>query len=421
MSAAQRRTRHPRRLLLSILLVMLAVPAAGSAAEIERVKPESVGMSSERLARIGQVMKRHIDAGDITGAVTAIARRGKLVHFEAHGVMDVEAKQPMPTDAIFRMASSTKPVTGVAVLMMMEEGKLALTDPVYRFIPEFRGAKVEVRKAGAGPDAAAGAAAELVPATREITVKDLLTHTSGLNSDRVGTPGPGDTLASFIPKLGAVPLDFQPGSRWRYAGGPAFSTLSRIVEVVSGQPFDQFTRERIFDPLGMKDTFFILPEDRRSRLLPLYRRGASGWERVAGADRAGPETTFIAGSGGLVSTAHDYLRFEQMLVGGGALDGARLLSPTTVALMSANHVGDLYGGFAGTQQGVGFGLTVYVVLDSARANSRRSNGAFGWGGAFGTTTWSDPAQKLVAVLMIQQRDLRVQADFENAVLQAIVE
>ena len=214
-----------------------------SASEPTTAKPESVGISSERLKRISEVMQRNIDAGRISGAVTAIARRGKIVHFKAHGMMDIEAGISMRTDAIFRMASSTKPVTGVAVLMMMEEGRLQLTDPVYRYIPEFRGAKVRVRKPDTGIES--DDVYELVPANREITVKALLTHTSGLSSEGIPAPGPGDTLENFTPRFAGNPLDFQPGTRWRYTGGPRFSTLSRIVEVVSGQPFDEFTREAV--------------------------------------------------------------------------------------------------------------------------------------------------------------------------------
>lgn len=387
--------------------------------EPELAKPESVGISGERLNRISEAMQRNIDSGRITGAVTAVARRGKVVHFEAHGMRDLEAGVPMEKNAIFRMASSTKPVTGVAVLMMMEEGRLRLTDPVYRYLPEFRGARVRVLKSGADPKAED--AYDIVPADREITIKHLMTHTTGLNGEGLPNPGPGDTLENFTPKIAENPLDFHPGTRWRYTGGPRFSVLSRIVEVVSGEPFDEFAQKRIFGPLGMVDTYFVLPEDKRSRLLPLYRRSEGEWRRVEGANHAGPEVTYIAGSGGLVSTAHDYLRWEQMLANGGELDGVRLLSPITVDLMCANHVGDLYRGLQGNLDGVGFGLTVYIVLDPATSNIRRPKGAIGWAGAFGTISWSDRKEGLAVVLMIQQRDQRVQAEFENAVMQAIID
>jgi CubicO group peptidase (beta-lactamase class C family) len=405
------------------------------AADLPTAKPEDVGLSTQRLERIGQMMKRHIDAGHIQGGVTAVARRGKVAHFEAHGLLDIEAKRPMTTDAIFRMASSTKPVTGVAILMLVEEGKVRLSDPVHNFIPEFKGIKVAVPKGSAADTAAPPAAAQpngtaeydTVAANREITIRDLLTHTSGLVSGGLGSTAarqiprnPNATLADYIPKLGAVPLDFQPGSAWRYSPGAGIDTLARIVEIASGQSFDQFLRVRIFEPLGMNDSFFALPDDRQSRLVTLYRATPTGLERSP-AQSGFSSRTYFSGAGGLVSTAGDYLRFEQMLLNGGQLNGNRLLSPRTVELMATNHVGDLFSGLATGQKGMGFGFTVAVVLDAAKAESRRSNGAFGWGGAFGTISWTDPKEQMCAVLMLQQRDQQVQRDFENAVMQAIVD
>lgn len=421
-----------------IVLLGLSLALANTkliAAELPAAKPEDVGLSAERLARIGEMMKRHIDAGHIQGGVTAVARRGKVAHFEAHGLMDIEAKRPMTKDAIFRMASSSKPVTGVAIMMLVEEGKVRLSDPVYNFIPEFKGIKVAVPKGGtAAADAAQSSGQssgtpeyDTVPASREITIKDLLTHTSGLVSGGLSSAkareiprDPNTTLADYIPKLGAVPLDFQPGTKWRYSPGAGIDTLGRIVEIVSGQTFDQFLQVRIFEPLGMTDTFFSLPDDRQSRLTTLYRATSSGLEKSP-LQSGFSSKKYFSGAGGLMSTAGDYLRFEQMLLGGGQLNGKRLLSPRTVALMSTNHVGDLFGGLTAGQKGMGFGFTVSVVLDAAQAESRRSNGAFGWGGAFGTISWTDPKEQMCAVLMLQQRDQQVQRDFENAVMQAIVD
>lgn len=380
------------------------------------------------------MMKRHMDAGHIQGGVTAVAHRGKVAHFEAHGLMDIEGKRPMTRDAIFRMASSSKPVTGVAILMLVEEGKVRLSDPVYQFIPEFKGIKVAVAKGAAAADAppAAGQQAgtaeyDTVPANHEITIRDLLTHTSGLVSGGLSSAAarqiprdPNTTLADYIPKLGALPLDFQPGSAWRYSPGAGIDTLGRIVEIASGQTFDQFLQVRIFEPLGMNDTFFSLPDDRQSRLTTLYRATPSGLEKSP--MQAGfSSKKYFSGAGGLMSTAGDYLRFEQMLLNGGQLNGNRLLSPRTVALMATNHVGELFEGLAAGQKGMGFGFTVAVVLDAAKAETRRSNGAFGWGGAFGTISWTDPKEQMCAVLMLQQRDQQVQRDFENAVMQAIID
>jgi CubicO group peptidase (beta-lactamase class C family) len=405
-------------------LVMAAQPAA---------KPEDAGMSTERLKRIHESIQRHIDAGEICGAVTVVARRGHVVNFEAHGLMDIESKKPMEKDTIFRLASMTKPITGVAVLMLVEEGKIRLNDPVSKFIPEFHDVKVAMpreRPAGAAPAAALDFFT--VPANREITIQDLLTHTSGLVSTVSGgfgvklaatmaPRGPADTLASYVPKLATIPLDFQPGTQWAYSGGAGPDTLSRIVEIVSGQTYDEFLRTRIFEPLGMKDTFFYPPDDRRPRLVTLYRKSPNGLEKDANQDGFSSKTYF-SGGGGLMSTAPDYLQFAQMLLNGGELNGKRLLGPRTVELMASNHVGDMFNGKLGRPaHGMGFGLIVQVVEDNVAAGLRVSNGSFGWDGAFGTQVWVNPKEKMVTIIMIQTQVPQVQRDFENAVMQAIVE
>lgn len=400
------------------------------------------------LSKIDEVMAKQVEQGEITGAITAIAIRGETVHFSTHGWRDVENAVPMPPDALFRMASSTKPVAGVAVMMMVEQGLIDVEAPVYEYIPEFRGAQVAVKKprsaaeppppsdgeALGAPNLGAGLAArrkvdpsevDLVPANREITVEDLLTHTSGLLSGGLGsaittlTRSAGDTLADHIPRLGTVPLDFQPGTRWRYSPGAGIDTLGRIVEIVSGQSFDEFLRTRIFEPVGMVDTFFSVPEDRKDRLLPLYRKTEEGFTNV-GLRSPMSSRTYFSGSGGLVSSAADYLRFERMLANGGEIDGNRVLRPETVQLMATNHVGDLFEGLREPKiRGLGFGYTVQVVLDRDTARSARSTGAFGWGGAFGTMTWSDPALQLAGVYMVQQPNLVVRARFERAVRAAV--
>jgi CubicO group peptidase (beta-lactamase class C family) len=391
--------------------------------DLPTAKPEDVGLSSERLPRINAALQRYIDDRKLAGAVSLVARRGKVVHFETHGVMDLESKQPMRPDTLFRMASTTKPVTAVAVLMLMEEGKLRLNDPVSRFIPEFKDTKVAVAKAGSDE-------IELVAAQRPITLRDLLTHTSGLGS---GGPGsrettrvmrerkPTDTLADAIPRLGAVPLDFQPGTQWRYSGGAGFDTLARIVEVASGQTFDVFLRERLFGPLGMKDTYFVVPDDQRSRLATIYRRSAQGLDRMPTPTFLGG-TRYFSGAGGLTSTAEDFARFALMLVNGGTWNGKRVLGPRTVELMGTNHVGTLFGGQLGRPpQGLGFGFGVEVVQDAVQAGWRRSNGSYGWDGAFGTIFWVDPREQMVGVLMIQTYDQNIYRDFENGMRQAIIE
>ena len=408
---------------------------------VTTARPEDVGLSSERLDRIHDAVQRHIDAGSISGAVTLVARHGKIAHLEAHGLMDIESKRTMPKDGVFRLASMSKPITAVAVMMMVEEGKVRLSDPVSRFIPEFKSMKVAVAKPNArgggaapaspgGPGGRGGPPPEvdLVSATREITIRDLLTHGSGLMSNGLGnatagaaaTRGPDDTLATHIPKLGAVALDFQPGTLWRYSGLAGFDVLSRVVEIASGKPYDQFLRERLFDPLGMKDTGFALTPAIQPRLVTLYRRGQNGLERVP--DQSGlSSATYFSGAGGLVSTAEDYAQFATMLVNGGELNGRRYLGPRTIELMASNHTGEMAGGQMGmSPKGIGFGLGVQVVEDPVAADRRVSKGAWGWAGAYGTNVHIEPAADMVQIILMQTSTPALQRDFENAVAQAIV-
>ena len=400
----------------ALFLMLAALPLM--AATLPNAKPEEAGFSSERLQRIHQMLQRRIDAHDIAGAVTLVARNGRIVHFETHGLMDIETNRPMARDAIFRMASMSKPVTGTAIMMLAEEGKLRLTDPVSKFIPEFKDLKVAVAKAGSTPNAPQF---YTVPADREITIRDLLTHTSGLVSGPISTAEaaklgrkPTDTLADYIPRLASVPLEFQPGSRWSYTPGAGFDTLGRIVEIVSGQTFDVFLKQRIFDPLGMKDTFFSPPEDRLQRIATNYRKTAKGLEKLPD---PGP-TKYFSGAGGLRSSADDYVLFGQMLANGGQLNGKRLLSPRSVELMSSVFVPDT---LPGRPRGEGFGLSVRVVSDSAARNTFLSKGSYAWSGAFGTHFWVDPKQKMVAIYLVQTPINEIRGDFENLVMQSIVE
>ncbi len=413
---------------LSVILIALLLTAGA----LPPGTPEDVGLSSDRLQRINQLVQRYIDAGQITGAITMVSRKGQVAHFEAQGQMDVETKAPMRKDAIFRIASMSKPITGVAILMLMEEGKLRLGDPVSRFIPEFKHAKVAIAKAttAAAPTDRPRPEPEIytVPAERDITIRDLMTHTSGLESGGAGTrPGArlaprssASNLAAYVPTLGAVPLDFQPGTQWQYSALAGVETLGRIVEVASGQTFDQFLEQRIFDPLEMKDTAFYPTDDRMARVVTLYQDRDGTLARIDTPAWLATRTLF-SGGGGLWSTADDYIRFGQMLVNGGVLNGKRLLSPRTIDLMASNHVGDLYTGVRRTAKGMGFGLTVDVVLDHVAAGRRVSSGSFGWGGAFGTYFWVDRKEQLVGVLMIQQPVNQLRMDFENAVMQSIVD
>ncbi len=398
------------------------------AEEIPTATPEEVGMSSERLLRINTAMQRHIDAGNIQGAVTVVARRGKLVHFETHGLMDVTNGRPMEPDAIFIMMSSTKPLLGVAAMMMIEEGLMRPEDPVSKYIPEFADMQVAVLKEPVDQNISPYSVSRsdipeyrLVPAHREITIHDLLTHTSGLASGGLGsaiadrTPRSTDaTLATVIPGYGSYALDFQPGSQWKYSAGVGLDVVSRIVEIVSGQPFDEFISERILQPLDMNNTYFNVPPEYQNKRVVIDGRDMSRFF-----DR--PPTNYFSASAGLSSTAEDYLKFEQMLVNGGELFGNRLLSPRSIRMMGSNQIGDLYRGFSRSQNGMGFGYTVAVTVDPITSNARRSAGAFGWGGAFGTRSWTDPEEELTAVIMLQQPYGPAQYDFDNAVQQAIIE
>jgi CubicO group peptidase (beta-lactamase class C family) len=419
-----------RRSLICVLACVLPVAAAS----LPTAKPEEVGMSSERLARIHEMLMRHIEAHDISGAVTMVARRGRLIHFEAHGLMDIEANKPMTKDAIFRLASSSKPVTAAAILMLMEEGKLKLTDPVGKYIPEFRNSKVAVETVRAEiPMADQQAPAEryhTVPANHDITIIDLLTHTSGLASSGITNADvqklfqarkPTDSLADFIPRLGALALDFQPGSQWRYSGIAAFDTLGRIVEVVTGMSFDRFLRERLFEPLGMTDAGFSVADKDATRVAKIYHKTPNGLEKGEPLGSIGTGTYF-SGAGGLNATASDYLQFAQMLCNGGQLNGHRILSPWTVATMMSNNVGGLFEGQSGRPpKGVGFGLGGEVVLNGVEARMRKPDGSYGWDGAYGTYWWVSRKEQMAVILFVQTPGRSLQYDFDNAVAQAVVE
>ena len=385
--------------------------------EIPAAKAESVGMSAETLELIDTAMQRHVEAGEIQGAVTAVARRGKVVHFQAHGLIDVEAERPMPLDAIFVMASSTKPVLGVAAMILIDEGLIRPDDPVEKYIPEFANMRVAVLAEPADEDISPlkvnrrnPPPHRLVPAKTPIKIKHLLTHTSGLVSGGLGTqlkPGANRaTLASYIPTLGDFALDFHPGSHWSYGG--ALQVVARIIEVVSGMSYEEFMRTRVFDPLDMRDTHFRVPPSKLLRRVVIRGVDMSKWDGEAT-------------SRGLWSTARDYLRFQQMLANGGELSGRRLLSPGAVETMASNHVGDLFSRISKGRKGMGFGYTVSVVLDPEAAGSPRGAGAFGWGGAAGTVSWTDPTEEIAGVLMLQQPYGPARRDFENIIRQAIID
>ena len=416
-----------KRTLWLLVAAALVIPLEASA---PTARPEEVGLSAERLKRVTELMQRHIDASTFSGAVTLVARNGRIAHFEAQGVMDLDSKRPMQKDAIFRIMSMTKPVVGVAVLMLVEEGKLRLTDPVSRFIPELQNLTVTVLNTeGVAPTGNAIAAplpSRTVDAARPITIRDLLTHTSGLMSGGSSAAqvsqvpiGPGEPLAVVIPRLQNVPLDFQPGTRWAYSAQFGFDVLARVVEVASGMPFDRFTRQRITDPLGMKDTFFY-PATGNPRVASLYQSADGRLRRQP--DGAWVNGTYFSGGGGLFSTAEDYLQFALMLMNGGQHEGKRLLSTRTVELMASTFAPD---SLPGRSAGEGWGLSVRVVTDAAARNTFLSKGSFGWSGAYNTHFFIDPEHKIIGIYMTQSAFLETRAqmreDFETAVMQAIVD
>jgi CubicO group peptidase (beta-lactamase class C family) len=420
---------------ITLLVAWLALLATGGAAAapsdgraLPTARPESVGMSSERLARIGPVMQRYIDDGRVPGTITAIMRRGRLVHFEVRGAMDAENGVPMRDDAVFRIASMTKPITSVALMMLWERGAFQLRDPVARYLPEF----AEVRVSTTAD--ASGETGELVAPARPMQIRDLLTHTAGLANSYIGNtnhyqatmrPLPDDDLESLVARMAALPLNYHPGDTWQYSA--ATDVVGRLVEVLSGKPLDVFFEEEIFRPLGMRDTHFFLDDSKAARLAAQYTPGDDGrivLDDPAGADSrwvSGPKRLF-RGAGGLVSTTRDYLRFQQMMLNGGELAGVRLLAPATVSLMLENHTGDRPLWLAGP--GMGFGLGYGVVVDRGAAATPLSVGAAYWGGAYCTLSWFDPEQELVGVVMTQVRPythINIRQDFQVLTYQALID
>jgi CubicO group peptidase (beta-lactamase class C family) len=395
--------------------------------------PESVGISTERLGRMHRGMQALIDRKEAGGIVTLVARDGKIVDVHSNGFQDVESKTPMRESTIFRIASMSKPITSVAIMMLYEEGKLRLNDPVSRFIPAFKQQRV----------ATEGGATE--NARRGITIRDLLTHRSGisygfLNAGAVGnayrTNGVVDGLTTTdmtteqgIDKLAGQPLMSQPGAAWNYS--LSTDVLGRVVEVASGQPFDVFLRERIFKPLGMVDTDFVVPDAKWSRFATVYSPDGNGIRPMKDPESFGnthmsplayykPGKKYFSGGAGLTSTIRDYARFALMLSGGGSVEGVRLLSPKSIELMSADHTGDLTTPGLLLGPGVGFGLGFSVVTDLAATQALGSKGMYGWSGIYGTNFWVDPKEHLVAIVMVQKYpNPTVSAAFQPLVYQAL--
>jgi CubicO group peptidase (beta-lactamase class C family) len=409
-----------------LFLLPLAALTLTAASLPTSPKPEDVGLSAERLQRIHQMIQRHIDAGEITGAVTLVARKGQIAWVDAAGVMDLDTKVPMKRDSLFRMASMTKPVIGTAMMMMLEEGKVSLSDPVSKFIPEFKNIKVGILQTPGGRGAgAAPPKYYTVPADRELTVKELLTHTSGLVAGPMGQNAvaplrrkPEETLADFIPRLAQTPLEFQPGTHWMYSASDGFDPLGLIIERASGQPLNVFLKQRIFDPLDMPDTHHYPTEAQMSRLVSVYQqRDKTLVKTPLEASLSMSSKVYFASGGGLISTVDDYSHFAQMLANGGEFNGHRLLSPRTVKYMGSVHIPYT---LPGRTPGEAFGLTVRVIQDANAGEIRISDGSFGWSGVYGTHFWVDPKEEIVAVMMCQTSIREMRPEFENLVMSAIM-
>jgi CubicO group peptidase (beta-lactamase class C family) len=369
--------------------------------------PEEIGLSSMRLARLGRVLRAEIERGRVPGAVALIARRGRLGFFESFGRRDPASAAPMAKDTIFRIYSMTKPITSVAAMMLWEEGRFLLNDPIARYLPDLSDLEVAVERGGE---------IERVPVGRAITIQDLLRHTSGLTYEFRGS-GPVHKMylsakvyrrtqssADQVATLGRIPLLHQPGTRWEY--GRSTDVVGRLVEVLSGQSLSVFFEQRILAPLGMIDTAFHVPQHHHSRLAEAFARDPDSGAPVQLLEVRDPPN-FESGGGGLVSTASDYARFLQMLLDGGTLGGCRLLSRKTIELMTADHLGTMTGAPDLLLPGHGFGLGFAVRLHAGIAAFPGSIGQYFWNGLAGTTFWVDPAEQMFALMLVQapgQRD-----------------
>jgi CubicO group peptidase (beta-lactamase class C family) len=442
--------RNLLRLLLALICILGGVlifySLNKSTHSIPTAKPTEAGFSKPRLEQLDQVVKAYVDNKELAGAVTLIARNGKLAQIQAYGMADIEARKPMQADTIFRIASMTKPITTVAIMMLFEEGKLLMTEPIEKYLPEFKEMKVLVENSSTGKD---GQGYTLVPAKRPITIHHLLTHTAGFTytfqgthyvSDMYKNAGVSDgltqtegTLADEVSKLARLPLCRQPGEGFDY--GLSTDVAGRIVEVISGVSLEQFFRERIFKPLAMNDTYFYLPEEKVSRLAALYQPTEKGLEKYTddpigtGLMRysssyhyKGPRTYFSGGAG-LVSTAEDYWKFLQMLLNGGELNGVRLLSRKTIEFMTCNHIGDTVM-WNSPFDGFRFGLGFAVKTDLGASWKIGSVGEYSWGGFFSTTFWVDPKEQLIGIVLTQLRPndkLDLHEKFKALTYQAIAD
>ncbi len=482
---------------VSLAVLLLSFTASAGARDLPRVAPERVGLSPDRLARLTAHMNQAVTEGVMVGGLGLVARRGRVAYLETYGHSDREADIPMTADALFRIYSMTKPITGVAVMMLYEEGHFMLRDPIGRYLPALSDLEVALSTAGGEADnetinaqsAVDSSAAtdgsnsddavapptvatrtpsrdgaiprliEVAPPTvatrapsRQPTIRDLLTHAAGFTYGVFGDTEVDKLyrqaelmmddmpLAEFVTRLGSLPLQYDPGTRWHYS--VSVDVQGALVEAVSGMTFGEFLQSRLFGPLGMVDTSFVVPDEKWPRVAQLYSPADTAADDIYAAFSSGNDDTvglivadeqwnsgyregaqFEGGGGGLVSTVTDYLRFCQMLLNGGELDGVRLLSPKTVALMTADHTGDLDEPYDEVDPGYGFGLGVAVALDPGAVGEQSSVGTYYWGGAAGTRFFIDPEEELIGIFMTQSipHRTRLRDEFKNLVYQAVIE
>jgi CubicO group peptidase (beta-lactamase class C family) len=425
-----------KKSLLFLIFVALNFSVLAQGNVLQTGNPVSERFSVERLQRIDNLIEQNIDSGYINGAVGLIARNGKIVYNKSFGIADVEQKKLMNNDNIFRIASQTKAITSVAVMMLFEEGRFLLDDPISKYIPAFAHPKVIDQYNEKDTTYTT------ISSKREITIRDLLTHTSGIEYAQIGSPKmkaiyakasiPGGfvsqkiLLADAMNKLGKMPLLHQPGERWTY--GLNVDVLGYLVEKVSGKSLDQFFKERIFDPLGMKDTYFYIPTAKQGRLVTVYtpdkQQHLIKWNAATfpplDVDYPKAAGTYFSGGAGLSSTIKDYAIFLQMMLNGGVYNGQRLLARHTVELMTENQIGDLYINPEKDKFGLGFG----IITKNSSAKLGMSEGSFAWGGFYGTLYWVDPKEHLVCLLFIQNWPLphnAIQDKFRALVYQALTD
>jgi CubicO group peptidase (beta-lactamase class C family) len=431
--------RHSIPLLLFALLLgscdsLQKDPLAWKKKPLVMAGPESAGFSSQRLQRIDSVFGKFVDQRRINGVTALVARRGKIIYYKATGFNDTEKKTPLQRDAIFRIASQTKAITSVAVMMLYEEGRISLNDPISLYLPEFGDPRIVTHFNKKDSSYTSR------PAARQVTIHDLLTHTSGYcypgnGGDEVnaiyvknkvvnGVPSHISTLKEEMQKIARVPLVHEPGEKFTY--GVSCDILGYLVETVSGQSLDNFFRTRIFEPLGMKDTYFRIPREKEGRLMLLYKDGPAGEGIVKSTsqytDYPVKDGIYYSGGGGLSSTALDYAIFEEMLLNGGEYNGVRLLGRKTINLMHTNQIGELGSGslfIPGSTDK--FGLGFEVISAPGSALTPISEGSFGWGGAFGSLYWIDPAEDLIVLFAIQTEGeyAAIRNKFIAAVYQAL--